>query len=250
MMRLVRRLLIAVMAASSGVAIGGERLIVAVDPTYPPMESEDDKGELAGFDIDLARELGTRLGRKTEFMVMSYEGILSGLQTTRYDLIISAMNITAERLKQVDFVEYGRMAQLFVAKPGVTIKGEKDLAGKVVAVATDTTSFEYLNGLAGRGVKLGDLKGFRLMSDVFVAVKTGHAVALVCDEPVARHYVKADPKSFAIAGRAMAPEPLGIAVRKGNKQLYDAVAAAVEAMKKDGTMLQLQVRWFGAALGS
>ena len=225
------------------------KLTVAVDATYPPMETEDLDGKLVGFDIDLAREIGRRLGLTTEFMVMGWDGILSGLQTGRYDVIISAMNITDERRKQVDFVEYARMSQLFVAKPGVRIASEQDLAGKVVAVAADTTSFEYLNAVVKRGVKISDVKAFHLMSDAFMAIKVGHAAVLVCDEPVARHYVKTDGQHFAVAGRAMAPEPIGVAVRQGDKALFDAIKTAVQGMRKDGTMNNLQVTWFGTVVG-
>lgn len=226
------------------------KLRVAMDPTYPPMEMEEDSGDVAGFDVDLARELATRLGAKAEFVVMGWEGILGGLTSNRYDAIVSSMNVTAERLKTIDFVEYERMSQLFVAKPAAAFGGETDLTGKVVAVAADTTSHEWLNQRKAAGLPVKEVKAFRLTSEVFMAVKTGHADLLVVDEPVGRHYVKIDGANFQVKGRAMAPEPIGIGLRKADGALKKAVEEAVAAMRKDGTLAKLEVKWFGTALGT
>lgn len=226
------------------------KLIVAMDATYPPMESEDLDGKISGFDVDFANELASRLGVKTKFMVMGWEGIIGGLVAKRFDLIISAMNVTNERQKQIDFVEYARMSQMLVAKKGTPVAGEKDLAGRMVAVPTDTTSFDFVSKAKKGGLAIKEIKAYRLTSEVFMAVKAGHADVLVVDEPVARFYVKQDRATFVLGGRAMAPEPIGVGIRKGAKTLKDAVQAQVDAMRKDGTMKKLQIKWFGDELGA
>ncbi len=226
------------------------KLVIALDPSYPPMESEDMDGKLVGFDVDFARELAKRLGRKPEFMVMGWEGIIGGLMSDRYDVIISSMNVTPERQKEIDFVEYARMSQLFVAKKGLEVKTEKDLIGRIVAVATDTTSYDYIQKQRAGGLAIKEIRAYRLASEVFMAVKTGHADVLVVDEPVARYFTKIDAANFAVTGRAMAPEPIGVGVRKSNAALRAAIADAVAAMKKDGTLKRLSESWFGAELGA
>lgn len=226
-----------------------KKLVVAMDPTYPPMESEDLDGKLGGFDVDFARELAKRLGAEAEFKVMAWEGIISGLNGSRYDLIISSMNVTPERAKQVDFVPYVQMSQVFVAKKDAPVKAEADLAGRVVAVATDTTSYDYVQKAKSRGVAMKDIKAFRLASEVFMAVKTGHADVLVVDEPVGRFYTLKDAATFVVSGRAMAPEPIGIAVKKNEADMLKAVREAVTAMQKDGTVKKLSETWFGSELG-
>lgn len=225
------------------------KLVIALDPSYPPMESEDLAGKLVGFDIDFARELAKHMDKDPEFMVMSWEGIISGLMSNRYDVIISAMNITSDRKKEIEFVEYARMSQLFVAKPGLTVKSVNDLAGKIVAVATDTTSFDFLQTQMKNGLAIKELKAYRLASEVFLAVKTGHAEVLVVDEPVARYFTKLEPSTFVVTGRAVAPEPVGIGLRRSAKELKAEVAKAVEAMRLDGTMKRLSLLWFGTELG-
>ncbi len=224
-------------------------LRVACDATYPPMAFEDDKGKAIGFDVDFATEIAVRLGVKVEMIVMPWDGILAGLSSNRYDMIASAMNITPERQKAVDFVEYVRMSQLFVTKVGGKVTSEKDLDGKVVAVQVDTTSGEFVEKAIKNGVKVKDLKGFKGATDAFQAVKVGQAEVIVIDEPVGRFYVKQDAKTFAITGLAMAPEPVGLAFNKADSTLKAEVQKIVDGMRKDGYLKKLQEKWFGAELG-
>jgi ABC-type amino acid transport substrate-binding protein len=226
------------------------KLLVAIDATYPPMETEGPDGKPVGFDIDFANELAKRLGVKAEFLVMGWDGIIPGLQSKRYDVIISSMNVTDERKKQVDFVEYVKMSQLFVSKKGLIVSTEKDLAGKVVAVQADTTSSEFVENKKKAGVAIKDVKQFRLATDAFAAVKSGQAEVIVIDEPVGKYYAKQDGATFQVTGRAMAPEPVGIAIRKDDADLTKAIGEAVDAMKKDGTIKKLSETWFGGELGA
>lgn len=226
------------------------KLVIAIDATYPPMESEGPDGKPVGFDIDFANDLAKRLGVKAEFVVVAWDGVIAGLQSKRYDVIISSMNITEERKKQVDFVEYVKMSQLFVTKKGLTFAGEKDLAGKVVAVQADTTSYEWVEQQKKAGNKIKEVKAFRLATDVFAAVKAGQAEVIVVDEPVGRFYAKQDAAAFVVAGRAIAPEPVGVAVRKDDADLHKELQKHVDDMKKDGTLKKISETWFGGELGA
>ncbi len=225
------------------------KLVIAIDATYPPMESEGNDGKPVGFDIDFATELTKRLGVKPEFVVMNWDGILAGLASNRYDVIISAMNVTAERKKQVDFVEYVQMSQLFVAKKGINVATEKDLAGKVIAVQADTTSSEFVEAKKKAGIAIKEMKAFKLANEAFAAVKAGQAEVIVVDEPVGRYYVKQDPATFTVTGRAIAPEPVGIAVRKADSDLAAELQKHVSAMSKDGALKKISETWFGTELG-
>jgi ABC-type amino acid transport substrate-binding protein len=225
-------------------------LEIAIDATYPPMESEGADGKPVGFDIDFAKEVAKRLGVEAKFQVMNWDGILAGLASRRYDVIISSMNITDERKKQVDFVEYVKMSQLFVSKKGQIVSSEKDLAGKVVAVQADTTSMEFVENKKKAGVAIKDVKAFKLATDAFAAVKAGQAEVIVIDEPVGKYYAKQDAATFQVTGRAMAPEPVGVAIRKADADLTKAISKIVEDMRKDGTLKKLSEQWFGGELGA
>jgi polar amino acid transport system substrate-binding protein len=225
------------------------KLRIACDMSYPPMEFEE-KGGFKGFGIDFAEEVAKRIGVKADFQVMGWDGILAGLTSSRYDTIICTMNITPDREKQATFVEYARMAQLVIGRKDATFKDEKDLAGKVIAVQADTTSYNYAEDLKKKGVAIKEVKAFKLATDAFNAVKSKQAEIIIVDEPVGRFYAKQDAKTFSVLGQAMTPEPIGIAVRKKDAALAEALRAAVKGMQDDGTMKKLQEKWFGSQLGS
>jgi len=225
-------------------------LKIAIDTTYPPMEFETADGKAQGFDVDVARELAKRLGTNAEFIVMGWDGILAGLQSGRYDVIISSMNITNDRKKQVNFVEYVKMGQVFVArKNSAPIKSENDLVGKVVAVQADTTSFEAVDNLKKKGIAIKDIKAFKGATDTFSALKAFQADVVVVDEPVGYYYVAKDPKSFAVTGVALNPEPVGVAIRKKDQQLKSAIEIALKSMQKDGSFDKISRNWFNTKLG-
>ena len=226
------------------------KLTVALDITYPPMASEDSSGKPEGFDIDLARELAQRIGVKAEFVVMSWDGIIAGLLSKRYDMICSAMNITPERLKQLDIIEYLQVSQVFVSPIGRPVTREQELAGKAVAVQVDTTSAEYSEKAKRQGIAISSIKGFKMATDAFAALRARQADVIVIDEPVGRYFVKQDAKNLAITGRAMAPEPIGIALRRDSSDLSAEFKRLIAELRRDGTMKRLQLKWFGAELGT
>jgi ABC-type amino acid transport substrate-binding protein len=225
------------------------KLKIAIDATYPPMEFEGKDGKPTGFDVEFAKELAKRVGVNAEFVVMNWDGILAGLQSGRYDVIISSMNITPDREKQADFVEYLKMSQVFVSRKGKEVKGASELAGKVVAVQADTTSHSAVQAMQKKGIAMKEIKAFPGALEVFAAVKTGQADVVVTDEPVGRYYAKNDAATFVVTGEAMAAEPVGIAMRKGDKNLKAALEKATQDMKKDGTFKKISENWFGTELG-
>lgn len=224
-------------------------LTVAIDATYPPMEFMD--GDKAtGFDVDLANEIAKQLGVKVEFKVVDWDGILTGLTAKRYDVIISSMNITDERQKEVNFVEYAKMSQVFVSKKGVNVKTEKDLSGKIVIVQAETTSNEWVDNLRKDKVKdIKDVRSFKGATDAFQELKNGRGDVIVIDEPVGLYYAKKDSATFTITGRAMDPEPVGVAIRKDDNDLKAAIEKAVKTLKDNGTYKKLSDTWFGKELG-
>lgn len=225
------------------------KLVIGMDTTYPPMEFvEGDK--TVGYDVELANALAQKLGVKAEPMTVDWNGIITGLTSKRYDVIISSMNITDERKQQVNFVEYARMSQVFVAKKGVDVKSEKDLAGKTVLVQDGTTSHDYVKEAKEQRVK--DIKGiisYGGATEAFQALKNGKGEVIVIDEPVGLYYVKKDAATFAITGRALDPEPIGIAIRKEDVELAKALEKALADIKADGTYKKIAETWFGGELG-
>ncbi|HEY3367113.1 MAG TPA: ABC transporter substrate-binding protein [Symbiobacteriaceae bacterium] len=223
------------------------KLQVAVDATYPPMEFVDKDGKTPiGFDVDLAKAIAKKLGVQAEIIVTDWDGILSGLTSKRYDVIMSSMNITPERQKEVDFIEYAKMSQVFVSKKGVAVKAEKDLSGKIIVVQADTTSQEWAEKIKTDTVKdIKEIRSFKGATDAFLEVKNGRGDVIVIDEPVGLYYAKLDAATFTVTGRALAPEPVGIAIRKDDKDLNAAMTKAFTDLKADKTVEKLSNQWFG-----
>lgn len=255
--------LVSVLAACGGAkksentpAAGGEqakpisKLVVAIDATYPPMEFIDEKDGKTpiGFDVDLAKALGKEMGVPVEFKVVGWDSIIPGLKAKQYDAIISSMNITEERSKEVNFIEYVKMSQVFVSpKAGTAVTKESELSGKAVAVQDGTTSHDYMKDVMATKVK--DVKGlttFPGATDAFMALKAKQADVIVVDEPVGLYYASKDAASYAITGRAMAPEPVGIALRKEDAALKAALEKALSTVKSNGTFKQINTTWFGS----
>lgn len=227
-------------------------LKVAIDAAYPPMEfvAEDGKSYV-GFDIDYAKALADKLGVKAQFENVAWDGILTGLEAERYDVIISSMTITDERQAEFDFVQYFTMGQSFVVRPdSADVKVEKDLAGKTVAVQNETTSHFLVDEWKKEKVKgITEVRSFPFVTDAFLELKSKRADAIVCDEPVAWYYAKQEGTQFKITGKAAEADPIGIAIRKNDTDLKAAITKAVADLKADGTYKKISEKWFGGELG-
>ncbi len=228
--------------------VKAKKLRVAVDTTYPPMEFEANDGKIIGLDVDLARAIAKELKVDVEFIVMPWDGILAGLQSNRYDVIMSSMNITPERSQQVNFVQYMSMGQVFVVKKGAApIKNEKDLKGRVIAVQADTTSYNALEGFKKAGIAIKDIKAFKGATETFSALKSNQADSIITDEAVGLYYAGLDAKTFIVSGEAMKPEPIGIAVKKSDTKLLHALEAVVKTIKSNGTYNNIYKQWLKVA---
>lgn len=227
------------------------KLVFATDDTYPPMEfREADK--LQGFDIDLAEAVAKKLGVTAAFEPTAWDGLIPGLQNKKYDAIISSMNVTPDRLEKVNMVEYVKLAQVFVVnKGGAPVTKIEDLAGKVVAVQIGTTSEELAKDAKdNKKIAIKKITSFDSFADTFVEVQKGRAQVIIIDEPVGKYYATKQPDLFEVTGNATAPDPVGIAVRKEDKELNDAIAQAIADLKKDGTFAEISKKWFGTDLSN
>jgi len=222
------------------------KLVFATDSTYPPMEYMDKDGQtIIGFDMDLSAEIAKRLGVKFAPVSVGWDGLLPGLVEKKYDGVISSMNVTDERKQKVNFVSYVALDQVFVVRKGdKPVTKLDDLAGKVVAVQKQTTSEDMAKAV--KGVKsIDSLDNF---DTTFVELKNRKADVIVIDEPVGLYFAKLDPNTFEVSGKAAQAMPVGIAIRKEDQTLYDAIQKAVDDMKKDGTFKTISEKWFGRDL--
>lgn len=217
-------------------------LTIGLDDTFPPMEYRNDKNELVGFDIDFAEAIGKELGVKVNFVPSAWDGILPGLDAKRFDIVLSSMSVTDERKKQVDFVEYFGAGQIVAVKAGnpLNIQSVEDLKGKVVGVQMGSTGETAADSIEGTK----EVKKYNANTDVFNDMGLGRVDAAVIGEMVGRYYMTTRPGAFEVVGEAFQVQPMGIAVRKGDTELREALEQTVQTLKDDGTLSEISQKWF------
>ena len=239
----------AFLAASAGAspqARSGGKLVWCSDITYPPEEFYKGTKPI-GSDIDIGTEISKRLGLKAVFQNTGFDGIIPALLAKKCDAIISGMNDTAERRKQVAFVDYLSVGQSLMVKKGNPkhIAKLSDLSGRSVSVEVGTTNRDFLAAeskkLAKAGKKAITIVTFPKDTDAAAALKAGKVDAYFGDSPVVAYYIAKDA-SFAFGGQPVNPIPVGIAIRKGDP-LVAKVKKAVNGMYADGTMKRILAKW-------
>jgi len=230
----------------SGVTMAGHApLTIAMSGLYPPFNYYNERNELVGFDVDIAREVARRLNRKPELITTAWDGIIAGLMAKKFDLIIGSMAITDERLKSVSFSDpyYISGAQM-VTRKGTTIADAADLKGKVVGVTVGETYAEYVQENIPGVKRVNSYKGG--VPSLLLELRNKRIDAFVTDRLVGLAAIKqAGGAGAVLAGDLLYTERIGIAVRKEDTTLLAQVNAALAAMKEDGTYATISSEWFG-----
>jgi polar amino acid transport system substrate-binding protein len=225
-------------------------LVFCSDITYPPEESyKPGTTTPEGSDIDIGNYIAQKMGVKARFDNTGFDGIIAALLAKKCDVIISGMNDTPERRKQVTFVDYLRVGQSFMVKKGNPehIAGIDSLAGKAASVETGTTNKDYLDAqskrLTSMGKKAIKVVTFPKDTDAANALRTGRVDAYFGDAPVVAYYIERTPDAFALGGNPVNPIPIGIAMRKSDTDMRVAVTKAIHMIYADGTMNQILKKW-------
>ena len=219
---------------------------VGSDISYPPVEFfKKGTQQVQGIDFDLADAMGKKLGVKFTFQNGTFDGLIPALKSKRFDVIMSAMSDTAKRQKDVDFVDYFTVGTSILVKKGNPnhIQSLDDLCGKTIALQRGTTQQDVAEGQQKKcGSKKINILLFNTDTEAILQVKNGRAVADMNDFPVAAFTAQQDP-SFEVVGQQIEAGPYGIAVRKDDTQLRDALQAAMQAIIADGTYKQVLDKW-------
>jgi polar amino acid transport system substrate-binding protein len=225
------------------------KLVICSDIPYPPQEFFDDAGNPVGSDIEIGQEIAKRLGLEPQIENSVFDTIIAAVNSGKCDIIISAQNITADRVKAVDMIPYFQAGQSFVVAKGnpKAIKVEDDLCGKLIAAETGTTEIDYLKGTgdyAGMGLSAAceskgkaaiDIKEYPKDSDALAALTSGNVDAYFADSPVAGYYTVQNSAQFELSGLTLDVAKEGISVPKEHTETSDAVVAALKSMMDDGS---------------
>ncbi len=243
-MLITRRALMIGLLAMTGAAAGVAQaqnapLRVVTDATFPPMEFVKD-GQRTGFDIDLVEALGKAMGRKIEWIDIDFKGLIPALQSGRADMAMSAIYITDDRRKVVDFSDpYYAGGLVVLTKKDGPIKSLKDLDGKKVAVQVGTKSVSFLKDNFPKAERVEVEKN----QEMFNLAQIGRADAAVTGKPAAKLYAQSHPDMTVLAEQ-ITTEEYGMAIPKNQPATTQAINAALKQLKENGTYAALVTKWF------
>ena len=222
------------------------KIVIGLDDNFPPMGFRDDKGQLVGFDIDLAREAAKRLGVEVEFKPIDWNAKEAELNGQRVDVLWNGLTITDERKKNIAFTApYMENHQIVVVKGDSPIKTKADLADKVVGAQDGSSAVDAVKKDDAVFKSFKQLKTFGDNVTALMDLTTGRLDAVVVDEVVGRYYVAKKPADYAIIDEHFGTEDYGVGVRKDDTDLNARLDKALDEMKQDGTAAKIATQWFG-----
>lgn len=217
-----------------------DTLTVGLCAAYPPFESRDAKsGEIVGFDIDLAQEIGKIIGKKIVIKDAEWQALLGGLKNDSYDMIISAMSKQEAGANNVNLSNtyYLLNDVLVVKKDNDKIKSENDLLGKTVGVQLGSGSEQIVDKLKG----LGKVARYNYNPEAFLDLKHNRIDAVVVGYAYAVEQKDFNNEYKTVAN--LAPSELVVVMKKGKDSLTEEINKALQTLKDNGTYDNLVKKW-------
>lgn len=219
-------------------------LKVGLEGTYPPFSFQDEQGKLTGFETEFAQQLAQHLGVKASLQPTKWDGLLAALDSKRIDVVINQVTISPERankyLLSTPYTLSGIQALTLKDQTG-TITNPESLSGKKVGVGLGTNYEQWLR----ENVKGVDIRTYDDDPTKYQDLRFHRLDAILVDRLAALDLVKKSGNKMALAGPAFSRQEAAVAIRKGNPALLKAINEAISAMKKDVSLHQLSLKWFG-----
>ncbi|MEM5329620.1 transporter substrate-binding domain-containing protein [Paraburkholderia sp. JHI2823] len=220
-------------------------LKIGLEGTYPPFDSRDSKGELVGFDVDVAKAVAAKLGVKPEFIPTEWSGIIAALQSGKFDVIVNQVTITPQRQQALDFSQpytYSAAQLIQRSDDKRDFKSLDEFKGdKKLGVTLGTNYDQMARAVPGINVqtypgapeKLRDLAAKRIDATI--------------DDRLMLPYIIKTSQLPLRPGAVLkgADQQQGIPFRKGNPKFEKAINDALTSLKEDGTLKKISMHWFG-----
>ncbi len=222
--------------------LGGRTITVAVENAYPPFNFIDEAtGETKGWDYDTVREICKRINCVPDFKEAAWDGIFPAMQAGEYDMLADGVTITEERDKIVDFsIPYVTIGQVLLVRADetATLDEFKSNADKLIGTQIGTTN----EIVAKENFPEDRIKSFDDFGAAILALLSGDVDGVVIDNVSAVGFMDENPGKLKIGAQITSDEQLGFVFPPGS-DLREAVNAALEAMKADGTLDELNRKW-------
>ena len=219
-------------AAAELSTVEAGKLTMATNATFPPYEMTTDSGEIEGIDVDTAKAIAEKLGLELQIDDMDFDAALLSVQQGKADIVMAGVTVTDERKAVMDFSDsYATGIQSIIVPEGSDITSPDDLAGKKIGTQRGTTGYIYCSDDFGDDAVVAYDDGLTAVQ----ALNNGQVDAVVIDNAPATEYVAANP-GLVILDTSYAEEDYAIGMNKSNTALVEAVNAALEELKADGTL--------------
>lgn len=224
-------------------------LVVGIDNTFAPMGFKNDKGDLEGFDIEMAKEVGKKIGKEMEFQNIDWDLKETELETGNIDLIWNGYSVTKERKEKVLFTDaYLQNRQIIITTEDTGITKKADIAGKTLSVQKNSSAYEAVMQDAAF---VKELKGsapvqFETNNDCFMDLEAGRSDVIVVDETLARYYMKQQTNGvkYVVLDENFGNEDYAVGMRKSDTALCESINKALAELKEDGTFDKIKDKWF------
>ncbi len=217
-------------------------LVIGTEGTYPPFTFHDASGELTGFDVEIAREVASRLGVEAEFLETQWDAMFAGLDAGRFDMVANQVGINPERQESYEFSDpyITSTAVLVVAEDNTEIKSFEDLKGKLSA---QSLTSNYGATATSFGAELEGVEGFNQAIEL---LNSGRVDATVNDNLTVLDFMKQRPEAkVKVVDKSEDAAQSALLFRKGSGALVDEANKALADMIEDGTYDEISAKWFG-----
>ncbi|MDR0447203.1 MAG: ABC transporter substrate-binding protein [Treponema sp.] len=220
-------------------------LMIGMEIGYPPMEYYDEDGSTPiGFDVEMGKAIAAKMGLEARFIDTGWDGIFAGVETSRYDCIMSSVTITPERQAVHNFSKPyigNAMAIVTLKNSSFKPRNPQELTGLGVSYQAETTAKFFMAKLVEDGLNYTAFEYDKVMS-CFDELELGRVDVIVTDSVVALDYTTVPNSIFEITWLGEPDEFFGICIKKGNNALTNAIDKALDELFADGTMKRISER--------
>ena len=229
-------------AAAELTTVEAGKLTMATNATFPPYEMTTDNGTIEGIDVETAQAIADKLGLELQVDDMDFDAALLSVQQGKADIAMAGITVTDERKAVMAFSDsYATGIQSIIVPEGSDIATADDLAGKKIGTQRGTTGYLYCSDDFGEDAVVAYDNGLTAVQ----ALNNAQVDAVVIDNEPAKAYVESNP-GLKILDTSYAEEDYAIGMNKDNTALLDAVNAALEELKADGTLQSIVDKYITA----
>lgn len=249
MKKVIMTAIVGVMSIMFAGCTSTDSLVLGFDDTFVPMGFKDENGEYTGFDIELAKAIGEKLGKEIEFQPIDWSMKETELANGNIDFIWNGYSVTEERKEKVEFSKtYLNNRQIIITLSDSKIKTKADLKGAKVAAQNASSAVDAIDadGNIMSTFKDGKVITFETNNEALMDLEARRVDAVVADEILAKYYMNGrGADKYNVLSEDFGREDYAVGMRKDNPEFVEAFNQAFDEVVADGTAGEISKKWFG-----